>query len=55
MCLFHCSIVIFSLCRREGVAGFYKGITANLAKVVPAVSITFLVYEYTSAALMTDR
>jgi solute carrier family 25 folate transporter 32 len=40
---------------REGVAGFYKGITANLAKVVPAVSITFLVYEYMSAALMTDR
>ena len=31
--------------------GFYKGITANLAKVVPAVSITFLVYENVATAL----
>ncbi|CAI8005608.1 Mitochondrial folate transporter/carrier [Geodia barretti] len=37
--------------RHEGVRGFYKGITANLAKVVPAVSITFVVYENVSAAL----
>jgi solute carrier family 25 folate transporter 32 len=37
--------------RHEGVRGFYKGITANLAKVMPAVSITFVVYENVSAAL----
>ena len=39
----------------EGVAGFYKGLTANLAKVVPAISITFLVYESVSAALLRDH
>ena len=39
----------------EGVAGFYKGMSANLAKVVPAVSITFLVYETVSSALITHR
>lgn len=30
---------------REGVRGLYKGITPNLLKVVPAVSITYMVYE----------
>ena len=32
-------------CRFEGVRGFYKGITPNLLKNVPAASITFIVYE----------
>ncbi|KAF7828900.1 folate transporter 1, chloroplastic isoform X1 [Senna tora] len=31
--------------RFEGVRGFYKGITPNLLKNVPASSITFIVYE----------
>ncbi|XP_057499396.1 folate transporter 1, chloroplastic isoform X2 [Actinidia eriantha] len=31
--------------RFEGLRGFYKGITANLLKNVPAASITFVVYE----------
>ncbi|KAI9852335.1 MAG: hypothetical protein M1838_001040 [Thelocarpon superellum] len=30
---------------REGVRGLFKGITPNLLKVVPAVSITYVVYE----------
>lgn len=30
---------------REGVRGFFKGITPNLMKVVPAVSISYVVYE----------
>ncbi len=29
----------------EGVRGFYKGLLPNLLKVVPAASITYLVYE----------
>lgn len=29
----------------EGVRGLFKGITPNLLKVVPAVSITYVVYE----------
>lgn len=31
--------------RKEGYRGFYKGIFPNLLKVVPAASITYLVYE----------
>jgi solute carrier family 25 phosphate transporter 23/24/25/41 len=30
----------------EGVAGFYKGMIPNYLKVVPSISITFLVYEW---------
>ncbi|ELR05808.1 hypothetical protein VC83_04415 [Pseudogymnoascus destructans] len=30
---------------KEGVQGLFKGITPNLLKVVPAVSITYMVYE----------
>ncbi|XP_024971713.1 calcium-binding mitochondrial carrier protein SCaMC-1-like isoform X2 [Cynara cardunculus var. scolymus] len=31
--------------QKEGVRGFYKGLVPNLLKVVPAASITYLVYE----------
>ncbi|XP_076955447.1 folate transporter 1, chloroplastic-like [Bidens hawaiensis] len=31
--------------RLEGIRGFYRGITANLLKNLPAASITFIVYE----------
>jgi solute carrier family 25 phosphate transporter 23/24/25/41 len=33
--------------QREGWKGFYKGLTPTLAKVVPAVSISYVVYEST--------
>jgi solute carrier family 25 phosphate transporter 23/24/25/41 len=36
---------------REGVRGLFKGITPNLLKVVPAVSITYVVYENMKIAL----
>jgi hypothetical protein len=29
----------------EGVVGFYRGLVPNILKVVPAVSISYLVYE----------
>lgn len=31
--------------RNEGVRGMYKGLTPNLLKVAPALSITWVVYE----------
>ncbi|XP_062102483.1 folate transporter 1, chloroplastic isoform X1 [Humulus lupulus] len=37
--------VVKETARFEGVRGFYKGITPNLLKNVPAASITFIVYE----------
>ncbi|KAK1363526.1 Folate transporter 1, chloroplastic [Heracleum sosnowskyi] len=37
--------VIKETARFEGFRGFYKGITANLLKNVPAASLTFIVYE----------
>lgn len=37
--------------RTEGFAGLYRGITPNFIKVLPAVSISYVVYEYSSRAL----
>lgn len=37
--------VVKETARFEGLRGFYRGITANLLKNVPAASITFIVYE----------
>lgn len=33
--------------KREGVKGFYKGLSLNLVRVVPATGLTFVVYEKT--------
>lgn len=35
-----------SILHREGCRGMYRGITANIMKVAPAVSISYVVYEY---------
>lgn len=35
----------------EGFTGLYRGVTPNFIKVLPAVSISYVVYEYTSQAL----
>ncbi|GMM35370.1 Ca(2+)-binding ATP:ADP antiporter [Saccharomycopsis crataegensis] len=37
--------------QREGYPGLYKGLSPNLAKVIPAVSITYLVVENMKRAL----
>ncbi|GBP10304.1 Calcium-binding mitochondrial carrier protein SCaMC-2 [Eumeta japonica] len=37
--------------QREGVRGLYRGITPNFIKVIPAVSISYVVYEYASRSL----
>ncbi|KAK6920430.1 EF-hand domain [Dillenia turbinata] len=39
------SDVFWRTLQHEGVRGFYKGLFPNLLKVVPAASITYLVYE----------
>lgn len=35
----------------EGVTGLYRGITPNFIKVLPAVSISYVTYEYASQTL----
>lgn len=35
----------------EGITGLYRGLTPNFIKVLPAVSISYVVYEYSSFAL----
>nr|XP_051221359.1 uncharacterized protein LOC127339559 [Lolium perenne] len=37
--------VVKETARYEGVRGFYRGITSNLLKKLPAASLTFVVYE----------
>ncbi|GMM29886.1 Ca(2+)-binding ATP:ADP antiporter [Martiniozyma asiatica (nom. inval.)] len=39
---------------REGVQGLFKGLVPNLAKVVPAVSISYLMYENLKVLLKLD-
>jgi solute carrier family 25 phosphate transporter 23/24/25/41 len=40
------SATMATIVKEEGIRGLYKGMTANLAKVAPAVSISFVTYEY---------
>lgn len=35
----------------EGVSGLYRGIAPNFLKVIPAVSISYVVYEHMKKAL----
>ena len=37
--------------KKEGVAGFYKGLLPGVIKSAPASAITFAVYEATMVAL----
>lgn len=43
--------VFREIIQREGVSGLYRGITPNFIKVIPAVSISYVVYEYASRSL----
>ncbi|XP_022775364.1 folate transporter 1, chloroplastic isoform X2 [Durio zibethinus] len=47
--------VVKETARFEGFRGFYKGITPNLLKNVPASSITFIVYENVLKLLRPTR
>ncbi|KAK6113137.1 Mitochondrial carrier family protein [Brugia pahangi] len=37
--------------KNDGLYGFYRGLTANLVKAVPAVAISYYVYEYVRTGL----
>ncbi|XP_036338124.1 calcium-binding mitochondrial carrier protein SCaMC-3 isoform X2 [Rhagoletis pomonella] len=43
--------VFRKIIHNEGIFGLYRGITPNFIKVLPAVSISYVVYEYSSRAL----
>lgn len=43
--------VFRKILRTEGICGLYRGITPNFIKVLPAVSISYVVYEYASRGL----
>lgn len=43
--------VFKQIIKTEGVCGLYRGITPNFIKVLPAVSISYIVYEHTSRVL----
>ncbi|KAK4765491.1 hypothetical protein SAY86_026581 [Trapa natans] len=47
--------VLKETARFEGLRGFYKGITPNIIKNVPASSITFIVYENVMSLLRLAR
>ena len=46
--------VVGQLWRKEGVAGYYKGLGANLLRVMPSTWVTFLVYEKTRSIFVQD-
>lgn len=46
--------LLHKIVSEEGVVGLYKGISPNLLKVIPAVSVSYVVYEYTRIALGVD-
>lgn len=43
--------LVYKIAKEEGLKGFYKGLLANIIRVVPATCITFTVYEETRASL----
>lgn len=46
--------LLHNIVTQEGVAGLYRGISPNLLKVIPAVSVSYVVYEYTRILLGVD-
>lgn len=46
--------LIHNIVSKEGVAGLYRGISPNLLKVIPAVSVSYVAYEYTRIILGVD-
>lgn len=37
--------------KTEGIRGLYRGLTPNFMKVIPSVSISYVVYEYLKITL----
>lgn len=47
--------MIKEIWNNEGLVGFYRGLIPNMLKVVPAVSVSYLVYETVIKALSKER
>ncbi|XP_028258760.1 calcium-binding mitochondrial carrier protein SCaMC-1 [Parambassis ranga] len=45
------NLMVKKILEKEGFFGLYRGILPNFMKVIPAVSISYVVYEYTRSAL----
>lgn len=43
--------LIKKIVAKEGFLGLYRGILPNFMKVIPAVSISYVVYEYMKSGL----
>ncbi|KAM9856804.1 mitochondrial adenyl nucleotide antiporter SLC25A24 isoform 2-T3 [Aulostomus maculatus] len=48
------SALVHNILTQEGVAGLYRGISPNLLKVIPAVSVSYVAFEYTRIVLGVD-
>ncbi|CAF1642685.1 unnamed protein product, partial [Adineta ricciae] len=48
-------VMVKEIWHKEGLVGFYRGLVPNMLKVVPAVSISYLVYETIIKALSTEK
>jgi solute carrier family 25 phosphate transporter 23/24/25/41 len=46
--------MIKEIWHREGIVGFYRGLIPNMLKVVPAVSVSYLIYEKVLKALSNN-
>ncbi|KAM7418755.1 hypothetical protein PAMA_016062 [Pampus argenteus] len=46
--------LVHNIVTQEGVAGLYRGISPNMLKVIPAVTVSYVAYEYTRIALGVD-
>ena len=49
------NVLLVVFCRYEGWRGFYKGLSINLTRVIPATVTTFVVYENVSHSLLNLR
>lgn len=43
--------MVKKIVEKEGLFGLYRGILPNFMKVIPAVSISYVVYEYMRSGL----
>ena len=49
-----CLLVTYYFVQNEGLIGMYKGLGPNYLKVIPSVSISYLVYENVKTFLSTS-
>lgn len=45
------NLMVKKIVEKEGFFGLYRGILPNFMKVIPAVSISYVVYEYMRSGL----